>query len=206
MIVRHAWSATAAALVFALLGCTRDAAPPSPRAEGKVMTPAAGSAMPERLPMHGRCLENFRAFDDDGDGRVSQDEFYARPHADPDPAAVFRSRDRNADAALTEEEFCSGWHRGAAAPGTPGRGFGPGMGPGPKSGMGMHRRRMGGSAKGMRCEQRFETFDADGDRKVTREEFAAWPHARGDAQRLFAERDRNNDGSITRDEFCAPWK
>jgi Ca2+-binding EF-hand superfamily protein len=69
---------------------------------------------------------------------------------------------------------------------------------------GMHQRGMGRPMMGMRCETHFDAFDSDGDSKLTLPEFAAWPHARGDADVLFAERDRDKDGSLTREEFCGP--
>jgi Ca2+-binding EF-hand superfamily protein len=58
----------------------------------------------------------------------------------------------------------------------------------------------------MGCEQNFETFDADGDGKLTASEFAAWPHARGDAQALFEARDADGDGILTVSEFCGQWR
>jgi Ca2+-binding EF-hand superfamily protein len=61
---------------------------------------------------------------------------------------------------------------------------------------------MGRPMMGMRCEAHFEAFDTDKDGKVTAQEFAAWPHARGDADVLFTERDSDKDGILTRDEFC----
>ena len=54
------------------------------------------------------------------------------------------------------------------------------------------------------CEQRFAAFDSDSNGKVTKEEFLAWPHAQGDAETIFGERDRDHDGSISPDEFCTP--
>ncbi len=70
----------------------------------------------------------------------------------------------------------------------------PGMGmrPGPGMGMGM----------GRRCQDKFETFDSNGDGLITEEEFSASPHRRGEAGMLFRERDVNGDGSLTFDEFC----
>jgi Ca2+-binding EF-hand superfamily protein len=58
---------------------------------------------------------------------------------------------------------------------------------------------------GARCEQHFGSFDADQNEKLTKDEFAAWPHSRGDAATLFDERDLDHDGTLTRTEFCSPW-
>jgi Ca2+-binding EF-hand superfamily protein len=57
-----------------------------------------------------------------------------------------------------------------------------------------------------RCEEHYGAFDSDGNGKLTLDEFAAWPHARGDAATLFDERDVNHDGTITREEFCSAWR
>jgi Ca2+-binding EF-hand superfamily protein len=204
MMTRYARYASAFALTLAIVACSREATPPSPRNESPVMAPAAGQSAPGGSTLYPRCAENFSAFDDNGDGRVSQDEFNARPHDNPDPVGVFRSRDHDGDGSLTGSEFCSGW-RGASGPADasgPGMGFGAGMGPGRANGMG--HRRAGGPMMGMRCVQHFDAFDADHNGKLTKDEFAAWPHVRGDAETLFVERDRDHDGVITLDEFCSP--
>jgi hypothetical protein len=105
-----------ATLAFAF-GCSRSSAPPGPETRPE-MTPAAGQAETTEpgssAPTRPGCRENFAAFDDDGDGFVSRDEFAARPHAHSDPAALFRDRDANGDDRLTESEFCSGWRPGPA--------------------------------------------------------------------------------------------
>jgi Ca2+-binding EF-hand superfamily protein len=189
-------------------GCSRSNAPAS-REKGPEMTPAAGPARETTepgspAPARPRCRENFAAFDDDGNGFVSRDEFGARPHAHTDPAALFRDRDTNGDDKLTESEFCSGWRPGTAvrpgvretqSPSGAGRGAG-----------GMRRQRAAGPMMTMGCEQNFETFDADRDGKLTASELAAWPHARGDAQSLFEARDADGDGTLTVREFCAKWR
>jgi Ca2+-binding EF-hand superfamily protein len=54
-----------------------------------------------------------------------------------------------------------------------------------------------------RCDSRFDVFDDDGDGQLTAEEFAAVPHARGDARTLFEARDLDGDGRVTRGEFCS---
>jgi Ca2+-binding EF-hand superfamily protein len=204
MTNRYALCSFAFALTISIAACSREAARPSPRNESPVMALADGHSAPGgTATSHPRCVDNFAAFDDNGDGRVSREEFNARPHDNPDPGGVFRSRDHDGDESLTENEFCSGW-RGASGPAdasVPGVGLGAGMGHGRGRGMGLGRPGM--PMMGARCEQHFEAFDADHDGKLTRDEFAAWPHVRGDADTLFAERDRDHDGSITRAEFCA---
>jgi Ca2+-binding EF-hand superfamily protein len=162
------------------------------------MTLAAGR---EEGPWRG-CSESFRAFDDNDDGRVSLEEFNSRPHARADPAEMFRKRDSDRDGSVSETEFCGDW-RGGPGPGVgPGRGMGKGAGRGEGRGRRHTRQPMGG----MGCEQHFAAFDSDDNGKVTKDEFLAWPHARGDAETIFAERDLDHDGSITRAEFCSPWK
>jgi Ca2+-binding EF-hand superfamily protein len=155
------------------------------------MTPASGTATPRSGPAaNPHCLGNFEAFDDDSDDRITRDEFGARPHADPDPDALFRERDRNADGSLTPEEFCSGFHEGSLGRTVPSCCMRrPGTAPMLNAG----------------CEEHYEAFDSGGNGKLTLDEFAAWPHARGDAATLFEERDGNHDGTITREEFCSVW-
>jgi Ca2+-binding EF-hand superfamily protein len=138
-------------------------------------------------------LANFEAFDANGDGRVSHEEFIARPHVMHDPDAVFRGRDVDRDASLALSEFCTGFRHGS-------------VDGGPPPGHGMRRGGGPGFAGGARCEQHFDAFDADRDGNLTKAEFVAWPHIHGDADMLFSERDLDQDESITRDEFCAPWR
>ncbi len=53
------------------------------------------------------------------------------------------------------------------------------------------------------CQQRFNELDANKDGKVTKEEFLAVPHHRGNAEQNFKAMDVNGDGSLTKQEFCA---
>lgn len=162
----------------------QDRAPLTPAA-----APAGGARSSAGPPGRPGCRKNFAGFDDDGDGLVSREEFLARPHAAPEPLAVFDARDGNRDGELTESEFCSGWHAG------------PAMRPRQRE-----RRPASGRMMTTRCQAHFDEFDDDGDGWITAEEFARWPHARGDASVLFEARDRNGDGKVTRDELCSGWR
>lgn len=192
-------------LVFAVFGCSRQPAKSLEPSGGPNLTPAAGVAPPTAgVVNRPGCADSFKAFDDNGDGRVSEDEFNARPHAHPEPMAVFRGRDGDKDGTLTEVEFCSGFRGAAPAPRSGGPGAGQGMS-GPRHGSQMRDHRAPRGMMGARCEQHFDAFDADHDGKLTEGEFRAWPHARGDADVLFGERDVDHDGTISRGEFCSGW-
>jgi Ca2+-binding EF-hand superfamily protein len=188
-------------VVFTAFACSHQPAESHAPNEGPKLTPAAGPATPRARP---GCADNFKAFDDNGDGRVSEEEFNAGPHAHPDPMAVFRGRDGDHDGRLTEAEFCSGFRGVAPTPSGAGTGAGPGM-MGPRRGHQMRQHREPGTMMGARCEQHFETFDADHDGKLTRDEFGAWPHAHGDANMLFDERDLDHNGTVESGEFCSAW-
>jgi Ca2+-binding EF-hand superfamily protein len=208
----------AAALAFA--GCSPKPTPEAQAAPAPTAAAPAPATGPDgAAPPRPGCAQNFTAFDANGDQHVSRQEFLERPHAHPDPDAIFDSRDRDVDGSLTSDEFCASWHgRMAAGPGGgpaggagmarggcagPGTGpcAGPGMGMGPGAGppMGMGR---GG---GPRCEAHFSRFDANADGRVSDAEFAALPHPHGDATVVFAARDQDHDGLLTTAEFCAPW-
>jgi Ca2+-binding EF-hand superfamily protein len=53
------------------------------------------------------CIEQFRRFDTDSDGKLSRAEFLAGPHRVEGVAAVFDQRDADHDGTLTETEFCA---------------------------------------------------------------------------------------------------
>lgn len=183
----------AVALAIAAIACSRQTSGSRTADAVAEMTPASGTAVPRsgsaEIP---QCLRNFEGFDEDSDDRVTRDEFGARPHAHPHPDALFRERDQNSDASLTPEEFCSGFH---------------GRPPGPiaRPGCCMRKPSMH-SMMNAGCEEHYGVFDSDGDGRLTPDEFAAWPHARGDANTLFEERDVDHDGTITREEFCSAWR
>lgn len=214
----------AAALAFA--GCSpkptpeaQTASEPTAPAPAPAAPAPAPAPVPEGAAPRPGCAQNFAAFDANGDQHVSRQEFLERPHAHPDPDAVFAARDRDADGSLTSDEFCSGW-RGPTAAG-PGRGpaggpamgrrdcAGPGTGPCAEPGMGMGRGAgpgMGmGRGGGPRCEAHFARFDTNADGNVSEAEFSALPHPHGEPQAIFAARDQNHDGLLTKTEFCAPW-
>lgn len=95
--------------VLLLVACGREnkpaEIPPIPPPEpASTLAPAAGPT-PSTGP---RCVQNFKLFDKDGDGMVSQSEFMAREHWRADPQQIFDARDQDGDGVLTEEEFCSG--------------------------------------------------------------------------------------------------
>jgi len=117
----------------------------------------------------------FDTYDKDKDGRVTPDEL------DVDPE-IFRLLDRDGDGAITPQDLGTPREfrpRPGAGPG--GRG-GPGAGPGGPGGPGAQ----GGPPRLM-------DMDADGDGKVSREEFRGPPDA-------FDRLDTNGDGSLDRTE------
>jgi hypothetical protein len=61
-----------------------------------------------------------------------------------------------------------------------------------------------GQGRGMKCQQRFTTLDADKDGKVTFLEFMSVQHPRGEeyARQMFAAKDTNKDRVLTAAEFC----
>jgi len=68
----------------------------------------------------------------------------------------------------------------------------------------------GGQGKGggqgapmMGCQQRFDQLDTNKDGQVTKDEFMAAPHHRGNAEQMFNAMDVNKQGFLTKDQFCS---
>jgi Ca2+-binding EF-hand superfamily protein len=55
----------------------------------------------------------------------------------------------------------------------------------------------------MSCQDRFDSLDTNKDGKVTKEEFAAVPHHRGNAEQMFKSMDVKGKGYLTKNEFCS---
>ena len=60
-----------------------------------------------------------------------------------------------------------------------------------------------GAAPMMGCQQRFDTLDTNKDGQVTKDEFLAAPHHRGNAEQRFDAMDINGQGYLTKDQFCS---
>lgn len=138
--------------------------------------------------------------DADSDGKITREEFMKAPHRRDRPEAIFEAKDADRDGALTPQELCSG----PPAPPPPGAvgsaGVGRTKGPGGKPGAG----RDAGLARERPCQKRFIALDADGDMKITQEEFLAVPHRRADPAGFFKHLDGNGDGTVSLAEFCNP--
>jgi hypothetical protein len=61
----------------------------------------------------------------------------------------------------------------------------------------------GQGAPGLGCQERFDSLDTNKDGQVTKDEFMAAPHHRGNAEQMFKAMDVNGDGFLTKDEFCS---
>jgi Ca2+-binding EF-hand superfamily protein len=61
----------------------------------------------------------------------------------------------------------------------------------------------GQGAPRMSCQERFDVMDTNHDGKLTKEEFMAAPHHRGNPEEMFNAMDVNRHGYITKDEFCS---
>ncbi len=177
-------------------------APPAVRADDAKPLPAFGP-----IP--------FAAYDTNGDGVVTEQEFNAvraqrmgqkaqegRPMRNAASAPGFAAFDSNGDGKLTPEELAQGQQQ--RQQNRPGAGGGMGSGVGP--GAGMARRNM----------PSFADYDSNGDDVITEQEFNAARAARmgeraqqgypmrgaADAP-TFADIDTNHDGRITQEEFAA---
>jgi hypothetical protein len=154
-----------------------------------VQTAESAAQSPQARPpapaRAGRCASNFTTIDRDADGAVSLEEFVAVPHRRRSPEAAFRARDADQNGLLTEAELCADC-RGMGRMGGRGR-----------------RARFDDVGTGTRCSVRFEELDEDGDGKVTRSEFGSVAHFCGDAGALFDARDGDADGVLTQIELCS---
>ncbi len=71
------------------------------------------------------------------------------------------------------------------------------------AGMAFAQAKGGQGAPRLGCQERFDSFDTNKDGQVTKEEFLAAPHHRGNAEQMFKAMDVNARGYITKDEFCS---
>ena len=60
-----------------------------------------------------------------------------------------------------------------------------------------------GAAPMMGCQQRFDAMDTNKDGQVSKDEFLAAPHQRGNPEQMFKAMDVKGHGFLTKDEFCS---
>jgi hypothetical protein len=70
-------------------------------------------------------------------------------------------------------------------------------------GMAFAQRHGGQGSQRMSCQDRFDAMDTNHDGKLTKEEFIAAPHHRGNPEEMFKAMDVNGHGYITKEEFCS---
>ena len=61
----------------------------------------------------------------------------------------------------------------------------------------------GQGAPRLGCQDRFDALDANKDGQLTKDEFLAAPHHRGNAEQMFKAMDVNGRGYVTKDGFCS---
>jgi Ca2+-binding EF-hand superfamily protein len=136
-------------------------------------------------------MKSFRAYDSNGNGVVSQSEFFAFPHDQGNAAETFTGRDYSHDGVLSSDEFCARWRTAGGPYAASASGTGPLAAPAVR--------------KGGTCADHFAAYDTNANGQLSLAEFSAWPHIQGDSRLIFAARDRDRNGAVSQAEFCAAW-
>jgi hypothetical protein len=71
------------------------------------------------------------------------------------------------------------------------------------SGLASAQGKGGQGAPRLGCQERFDALDTNKDGQLTKDEFLAAPHHRGNAEQMFQTMDVNGRGYLTKDEFCS---
>lgn len=80
------------------------------QSEGQSTKAGMGAGMAQRrghMAPGARCENHFEMYDANSDGKMSEAEFSAWPHARGEAATLFSQRDQDDDGTLTQAEFCS---------------------------------------------------------------------------------------------------